>query len=66
MGWPANRCGEHVRLREPCRGTITPAPPMPTPAHDLAQLLAPVLAYRPPAPGLAAPRSAYLLLELLS
>ena len=35
-----------VRLGEPCSSTPTPAPPMPTPADDPAQLLAAVLAYR--------------------
>ena len=34
--------------------TPTPAPPMPTPADDLAPLLAAVLAYRPQPPSLAA------------
>ena len=36
-----------VRLGEPCSSTPAPAPPMPTPADDLAQLLAAVMAYRP-------------------
>jgi hypothetical protein len=47
MGWPANRCGEAVRVGETCNSTPAPAPPMPTPADPLAQLLAAVLAYLP-------------------
>ena len=39
-----------VRLGDPCSST----PPMPTPADELAQLLAALLAYRPsPGPGRA-------------
>ena len=60
MGWPANRCGEAVRLGEPCSSTPTPAPPMPTPADDLAQLLAAVLAYRPQSWAWPRPRPPYL------
>jgi hypothetical protein len=36
-----------VRLGEHCSSTPTPAPPMPTPADDLAQMMAAVLVYRP-------------------
>ena len=38
----------------------TPAPPIPTPAADLAQLLAVVLAYRPQPWAWPRPRPAYL------
>ena len=48
-----------VRLGEPC-STPTPAPPMPTPADDLAQLLAAVRAYRPQPWAWPRPRPAYL------
>lgn len=49
-----------VRLGEPYSSTPTPAPPMPTPADDLAQLLAAVLAYRPQPWAWPRPRPAYL------
>ena len=50
-----------VRLGEPCSSsTPTPAPPMPTPADPLAQLLAAVLAYRPQPRAWPRPRPAYL------
>lgn len=53
MGWPANRCGEPVRLGEPCSST-------PTPADPLAQLLAAVLAHRPQPRAWPHPRPPYL------
>ena len=40
-------CVGRVYAGEPCSSTPTPALPMPTPADELAQLLAAVLAYRP-------------------
>ena len=49
-----------VRLREPFSSTPTPAPPMPTPADDLAQLLAAVLAYRPQPRAWPRPRPPWL------
>jgi hypothetical protein len=49
-----------VRLGEPCSSTPTPAPPMPTPADDLAQLMAAVLAYRTQPWAWPRPRPAYL------
>jgi hypothetical protein len=49
-----------VRLREPCNSTPTPAPPMPTPADDLAPLLAAGLAYRPQPWAWPRPRPPYL------
>jgi hypothetical protein len=49
-----------VRLGEPCSSTPAPAPPMPTPADDLAQLLAAVLTYRPQPWAWPRPRPAYL------
>ena len=49
-----------VRLGEPCSSTPTPAPPMPTPVADLAQLLAAVLAYRSQPRSWPRPRSPYL------
>jgi hypothetical protein len=49
-----------VRMREPCSSTPAAAPPMPTPADDLAQLLAAVLAYRPQPWAWPRPRPAYL------
>ncbi len=48
------------RLGEPCSSTPTLAPPMPTPADDLAQLLAAVLAYRPQPRAWPRPRPPYL------
>jgi hypothetical protein len=60
MGWPANRCGEPVRLGEPCSSTPAAASPMPTPADDLADLLAAVRAYRPQPWSWPRPRPAYL------
>ncbi len=49
-----------VRLGEPCSSNPTPVPPMPTPADDLAQLLAAVLAYRSQPRAWPRPRPAYL------
>jgi hypothetical protein len=49
-----------VRPWEPCSSTRTPAPPMPTPADPLAQLLAAVLAYRPQPRAWPRPRPPYL------
>ena len=49
-----------VRLREPCSSTPAAAPPMPTPANDLAQLLAAVLTHHPQPRAWPRPRPAYL------
>ena len=45
-----------VRLGDPCSST----PPMPTPADELAQLLAALLAYRPQPRAWPRPRPPYL------
>jgi hypothetical protein len=60
MGWPANRCGEPVRLGEHCSRTPTPAPPMTTPADDLADMLEAVLAFRSQPWAKPRPRPPYL------
>jgi hypothetical protein len=49
-----------VRLGEPCSSTPAASPAMPTPADDLAQLLAAVRAYRPQPWAWPRPRPPYL------